>query len=88
MKQLIAVFSMLVFAVTTARSESESSAPSNGTETTLVALPEFQVTAPEAPRPLELVLEVPVPRIERLIDEIETTRRLLVAREGRDSPKA
>ena len=79
---------MLVFAVTTARSESESSVPSNGKGSTTVALPEFQVTAPEDPQPLELVLEVPVPRIESLIDEIDSPGRLLVAQDRRDSPKA
>ena len=79
MKRLTPLVIMLAFAATVARSEPESSGKPVVKESATVALPEFQVTAPDAPQPLAIVLEVPVPRVESLIEEIAPPRALLAA---------
>lgn len=79
MKRLTILVIMLVSAVTVARSESENSASPVGKVKTTVLLPVFQVRAPNAPCPLPVKLEVPVPGAESLIIRSESSRIILVS---------
>lgn len=88
MKRLITLVILLVSAVTVARSESEKSDSSVGKVETTVILPAFQVRAPDAPRPLPVKLEVPVPGADSLIKGSESSRIILVAQKSADRKKA
>lgn len=88
MKRLTILVIMLVSAVTVARSESDHSASSVGKVNTTVVLPVFQVRAPDAPRPLPIKLEVPVPGAESLINRSEASRTILVSQTRVDRSKA
>lgn len=88
MKRLTILVILLVSAVTVARSESEKSDSTVGKVKTPVILPEFQVRAPDAPRPLPVVLEVPIPGAASLIKRSESSRIILVAQTRANEPKA
>ncbi len=88
MKRLTILVIILVSAVTVARSESEKSASPVGKVKTTVILPDFQVRAPDAPRPLPIKLNVPVPGVDSLIKRSESSRIILVDQTSANKPKA